>query len=434
VNRPAPPALITAAAALSAFLLAPATAATPNWPDFRGAQGDGTTPQADSAPPTEWAEGKNIVWKTAVAGRAWSSPVVWADQVWVTTATKDGSAMGALCLDRDSGKVIHQLPLFQNKTVEALGNSVNSYGSPSPVIEADRVFVHFGSYGTAAIDTASGKTLWSRTDLPCQHLRGPGSSPLLVGKLLILTMDGADFQYLVALDTASGDTVWKTDRSTKWDDIEPGGIIRGDGDFRKAYSTPTLTELDGQSIIISPGAKACFAYAALTGEELWHITYKGFSNAARSVIAGGHVFINTGFSKPHLLSVRLDPQARGDITDSHTRWDIFKRVPKRSSPVIVGERLYMVSDKGILTCIDTVSGDTVWSERLHGHFSASPIHAGGHLYFFSEMGTAYVVRPGDRFEQVAANTLDSGFMASPAPSGDSLFARSKTHIYRIRTR
>ncbi len=405
-----------------------------HWPDFRGPGGNGIASVAEGVLPVEWSEGENIVWKTPVAGRAWSSPVVWGGQVWITEASEDGGKMGAVCLDRETGAVVHRVALFENDVVEPLGNSVNSYGSPSPAIEAGRVYVHFGSYGTAAIDTANGRTVWTRTDLPCRHLRGPGSSPVLFENLLVLTMDGADVQYLVALDKATGETVWKTDRSTQWDDVEAGGKIRGDGDLRKAYSTPIFTRVGGEMVMISPGAKACFGYRPRTGEELWHITYGGFSNASRTVVEGGRAYINTGFAKPHLVSLRLDPKASGDITSSHIEWDIFKRVPRRSSPVVAGRHLYMTSDEGILSCIDLASGDAVWSERLRGHFSASPIYAGGLLYFFSEMGDTFVLRPGDTFDLVATNKLADGFMASPAVSGKSIIARSKTHVYRIEVR
>ncbi len=408
-------------------------AAAESWPDFRGPSGDGIAP-GSAEPPLEWSgpEGDKIAWSTPLAGRAWSSPVVWGDQVWLTNATEDGTAMSAVCLDFDSGALVREIPPFRNEAVEPLGNPVNGYGSPSPVIEAGRVYVHFGSYGTAAIDTATGEVLWKRTDLPCRHFRGPGSSPLLHGNLLILTMDGVDFQYLAALDKATGETAWKTDRSTQWDDVEPGGKIRGEGDFRKAYTTPSLARVGGQEILISPGAKACFAYRPDTGEELWHVTYQGYSNASRTVVHDGHAYINTGYGKPHLLKVKLDPGARGDITATHVEWDIFKRVPKRSSPIIAGGRLYMTTDEGILGCLDLETGDELWSDRLAGHFSASPVLAADRIYFFSEMGDAFVVKPGAGFELLAKNPTDeAGFMASPAFVGGSIIARSKTHVHRI---
>ena len=400
------------------------------WPEFRGLNSNGIVTGTRGLP-LKWSETQNIVWKTAINGRAWSSPVIAEGKIWLTNATKDGKEMSAVCLNAKSGEILHSVPLFSNTLVEPLGNSINGYGSPSPVIEQGRVYVHFGSYGTAAINTSNGNVLWKRTDLPCRHFRGPGSSPVLYNDLLILTMDGIDVQYLVALDPVSGKTVWKTDRSTKWTDIEPGGKIRGGGDLRKAYTTPTFTKVGNETIMISPGAKACFAYNPTNGKELWHITYTGYSNASRTVISDGHALINTGYGKPHLVSLKLDPQARGDITKSHIVWDIFKRVPKRSSPIVVGKQLYMTTDEGILSCIDLNSGKELWSDRLRGHFSASPIMADGRIYFFSEMGYCYVINPGKSFQLLASNKLDDSFMASPAVAGKAIYARGKAHIYRI---
>ena len=401
------------------------------WADFRGPQGNGVVAGPPRGLPIHWSEEKNIVWKTKISGRAWSSPIIADGQVWVTNATEDGKSMSALCLEIDSGKISHELNLFQNETVEKLGNAVNSYGSPSPVIEEGRVYIHFGSYGTAAINTNNGKLVWKRIDLPCRHFRGPGSSPVIYKELLILTMDGVDFQYLIALDKINGKTVWKTNRTTKWDDIEPNGKIRGDGDLRKAYSTPSFVKVGGKEIMISPGAKSCFAYDPMNGKELWNVTYSGYSNASRSVMFGNNIIINTGYGKPHLVSIKLDPAARGEITKSHMNWDIFKRVPKRSSPIVHGNNLYMTTDEGILSCLDLNNGKEVWSDRIPGHFSASPILADGNIYFFSEMGHCYVIKPGEKYQLIARNKLDEGFMASPAVAGKSIYARSKTHLYRI---
>ena len=372
-----------------------------------------------------------MTWKTEVTGRAWSTPVVWGKQVWVTNATEDGKAMSAVCLDRDTGKILFDRLLFENANPEPLGNNVNGYGSPSPVIEEGRVFIHFGSYGTACLDTSDGKTLWERRDLPCQHLRGPGSSPVLFGETVILTMDGADVQYLIALDKKTGKDVWKTERSTEWKDIEPDGSVKAEGDLRKAYTTPTFVEIAGKVQMISPGAKACFAYDPATGKELWTVTYDGYSNASRVVVDGGMAFINTGFGKPHLLGVRLDGEMAGDVTDSHVEWDIFRRVPKRASPVALGGRIYMVNDEGILTCLNAKDGSELWSDRLRGHFSASAISVDGRVYFFSEMGDAFAIAQGDEFELLATNHFDEGFMASPAVAGKAFFLRTKTHVYRV---
>jgi outer membrane protein assembly factor BamB len=244
-------------------------------------------------------------------------------------------------------------------------------------------------------------------------------------------MDGIDVQYLVALDKATGKNKWKTDRTTQWDDIEPDGSIKAGGDRRKAYTTPTFVEVAGKVQMISPGARACYGYDPETGEELWKVTYAGYSNASRVVAEGGMAFINTGFGKPHLLGVRLDDKMSGDITESHVEWDIFKRVPKRGSPVVVDGRIYMATDEGILSCLSVEDGSELWSDRLRGHFSASALAVDGRVCFFSEMGDAYAVAQGDEFELLATNHFDAGFMASPAVAGKAFFLRTKTHVYRV---
>jgi len=406
------------------------------WPTFRGPNNDGIyPPRPDGKPhglPTEWSETQNIVWKTPVTGRAWSTPVVMGDQVWVTNATPDGKKMFAVCLDKDTGKKIHDLLLFENADPEPLSNHVNGYGSCSPALDADHVYIHFGSYGTAALDRKTGKKVWERRDLPCQHFRGPGSSVVLHKNLVILSMDGVDVQYLVALDRKTGKNVWKTDRGTDFGDIEANGKIRGEGDLRKAYTTPNFITLNGAPQLVSPGAKACYGYHADTGKELWKITYNGFSNAAAPVFVGNDMaLINTGLGKPHLLGLRLDDKLAGDVTSTHIEWDIFKRIPGRCSPVVLGRKAYFTSESGILSCLDCDKGEVEAYSALKTAFSASAVLADDHLYLADEKGKTFVVKPGPELAVIATNQLDDGCMASPALDGKSLYLRTKTHVYRI---
>ncbi|MEZ5299676.1 MAG: PQQ-binding-like beta-propeller repeat protein [Verrucomicrobiales bacterium] len=298
----------------------------------------------------------------------------------------------AVCLDLKTGVVLVNRKLWDNPDPEPLGNKVNSYGSPSAAADAERVYLSFGSYGTVCLDAQSGDEIWRRRDLPCSHLRGPGSSPVLWGDFLILTMDGADVQYLVALDKKTGKTIWRQDRSTEWGDIEPDGSIKADGDLRKAYSTPVFTEVGGKEIMISIGARATWAYDPATGKELWQVPYAGFSNASRAVVGDGAVFLNTGYGKAQLWRVRLDPAAAGDISGSHVEWKLIKNVPQRSTPVYLDGHLYMVDDGGIASCVDAKTGEQVWSERVRGNFSASALcSAEKRVYFFDERGKSYVV-------------------------------------------
>lgn len=354
------------------------------------------------------------------------------DQVWLTNATEDGTKMYAVCLDKATGRKIHDRLLFENPEPEALSNRVNGYGSCSPTIDEKQVYIHFGSYGTAALDRKTGEVVWQRRDLPCRHFRGPGSSVVLYDETLILTMDGIDVQYLVALDRKTGKTVWKTDRTTDFGDVEAGGKIRGDGDFRKAYTTPGFVKVGATVQLVSAGAKACYGYDAATGEELWKVTYDGFSNAASPVFVEDKLaIINTGFGKPRLLGVRLDGELKGDVTKSHVEWDVFKRIPKLSSPVVIDGKIYVTSDLGILSRIDAKTGKTEESIPLSARFAASGVYAGGRLYYLGEDGEGIVVQPGDEMKIVRINHLDDGFMASPALDGGSLYLRTRSHVYRI---
>lgn len=414
---------------LAASLACPALAA--NWPDFRGPNQDGHAPVGSKLPVT-WSETDHVAWKTAIPGKGWSTPVIWQDQIWLTTATEDGKEQSVLCLDRLSGKILHQQLLFKNAAPAPLGNDRNTYASPSPVIEEGRVYLHFGSYGTACLDTKTFATIWTRRDLPCDHYRGPASSPVLHGNLLILTFDGADRQYLEALDRASGKTVWHRQRGTNYGDLTPDGTPERDGDMRKAFNTPVFLKGDGFSWMISPGAKAAWAYDPLTGNEIWSVHWKEHSSASRTLFDKDRIYLNTGYGKSELWALRLDPQAKGELAPSHVVWKNTKRMPNRCSPVLIGEHLYALSDQGVLSCLNRTTGEEIWAERISERpFSASLLASGDLVYLFDEGGKGVVVRDGNTFQKIATNQLDAGMFASPATDGESLIVRTTTHLYRL---
>ena len=400
------------------------------WPQFRGPDGNGHA--ASTKLPLTWAEDKNVVWKTAVHGRAWSSPVILGNQVWMTTATEDGRELYAVALDRDSGKIVHDLKLFQVATPQ-FAHAFNTYASPSPVIEPGRVYVTFGSPGTAAIDTKTGKVLWERRDFECNHFRGAGSSPILFGDLLLMHFDGSDHQFVVALDKRTGKTVWRKERSIDFQDLGPDGKPKADGDFRKAFSTPQIVTVDGRPIMVSLGSKAVYGYDPKTGEELWRVIERGsHSGSTRPVVGHGLVFVPTGFDAAQLLAIR--PDGRGDVAASHVAWKLAKGAPSKPSILLVGDLLYTINDAGIVAALDAKTGEMVWRGRIDGTYSASPIAANGRIYAFSEDGKTTVLEAGRQFKVLAENFLGDGFMASPAVDGDALYLRSRTHVYRIEAR
>jgi outer membrane protein assembly factor BamB len=402
------------------------------WPQFRGPWGNGLASLPGAEPlglPIHWSEKENVKWKTPIPYRGWSTPGVMDGQVWLTTATPDGHDFFVICVNADSGEIRCNEKLFHADHPEPLGNPLNCYASPSPVLEPGRVYVHFGSYGTAALDTKTGEVLWKRSDLPCRHYRGPGSSLLLFENLLILTMDGVDVQYLVALDKDTGRTIWKTDRTAQWDDLDADGKPKDEGDLRKAYSTPLIVTVGGSRQMLSVGAKALYGYDPVSGRELWKVRTPAFSGAASPVYGRGIAYMITGFGKTELLAVHAD--GRGDIAGTNVAWKTASMVPQTPSPVLVDDLFFMVNDSGIVTCLEAASGKQVWRERLGGNYAASLLYADGHVYCFSREGTTTVLKAARDYEVLATNVLESGFMASAAVSGRTLFLRTKEHLYRI---
>jgi outer membrane protein assembly factor BamB len=387
-----------------------------NWPEYRGPTGDGQAPNADL--PVEIDEKTHVRWKTPIHGKGWSSPVVWGQQIWLTTATPDGKVQSALCVDLDSGKVLRDMVIYENEKPDFC-HPMNSYASCTPVIEEGRIYIHFGTYGTVCLDTKTGDRIWDRRDLKCNHFRGPASSPIVHDGMLVVAFDGFDYQYVVSLDTKTGKTVWKKDRNIKYGTTN--------GDLKKAYCTATVIEVDGQSQVICPSAMATIAYEPKTGEQLWMAYHGGMNASARPLFGQGLLFITNGMGG--MVAVR--PDGRGDVTKTHLAWNIKKSVAKKSSQIMVDGLLYMVSDNGIISCLEPKTAKPLWQERYGGEFAASPICAGGKIYFFGRTGKISVIEPGREYKLLAENQLGDGYMASPAIVGDKMILRSKTHLYCV---
>jgi outer membrane protein assembly factor BamB len=393
-----------------------------NWPDWRGPTGDGLSDITDL--PLHWSETKNIVWKTRLHDHGYSTPVVWDDQVWLTTATKKGKTLFAVCIDLNSGRVIHDVEVFHPEKPQRI-HSNNSYATPSAVVEEDRAYVHFGTFGTAALDSQTGKVLWRRTDLNCDHMQGPVSSPVLYNNLLILHFEGIDVQFIAALDKNTGNTVWREDRPKELYERVKTKV------FRKAYQTPVLVEVDGRTQLVSNGALLVSGHEPQTGKELWRVRY-GIDNTISRIVSGqGLFFVNCGGppTAPQLWAVRQG--GVGDVTDTHVVWKMAKDPPYESSPVLVGDLLYTISDRGVLICKQATTGETVWTERLDGRYGASLLYADSRIYISSKQGKTTVIEPGRTFHELAVNKLDGELWASPAVVSKSLLLRTKTHLYRV---
>jgi len=397
--------LLAASAAVAFSLIASLPA---EWPQFRGPDGQGRS-QAQGLP-LEWSESRNIVWKTEVPGKGWSSPVVSGGRIWLTTAADGGRSLRALSFDLESGRLLRNVEVFSLPRVSSI-HSKNTHASPTPIVDGERVYVHFGPLGTAAL-TAGGEIVW-KTRLRYEPGHGPGGSPALKDGLLIISCDGTDRQYVAALDVRDGSVRWTTGR----------------GPSRMAFTTPLVIEHDGRRQVISPGGDRAVSYDLETGRPLWWIVYRGYSLVPRPVYGHGLVYITSGFHGPTLFAVR--PDGSGDVTGSHVVWKTSRGVPLTPSPLLAGEELYFVSDNGIASCLNAKTGEFYWRERLGGNFSASPIFAGGRIYFLSEEGETTVIEPGREFKLLARNQIDGRTLASLAVADSSLLLRSHSHLYRI---
>ncbi|MBM4010212.1 MAG: serine/threonine protein kinase [Planctomycetes bacterium] len=431
-----------------AGLVAGGAASAAPWPQWRGPTGDGHAP-ATGALPVAWSETEHVAWKAPLPGRGWSSPVVDERLVWMTTAIEREAtaeekarraaepsgasprnvvtrvSLRALAVDRDTGRLVHDVELLAVEDPQPI-HALNSYASPSPVLREGRLWCHFGDFGTACVDTATGRVVWSNRALRLDHVNGPGSTPILHDGLLIVHCDGCDVQEIAALDAATGAVAWKTRRS---------GPLRDDPDLKKAYSTPLIVPHAGRDVLVSPAADWLYGYDPETGAELWRMSYGelGYSVVPRPVAGHGLVFMSTSFNQPRLLAVRLGDDGRS----AEIAWEQRKGAPSMPSPLVVGTRLFMVGDKGVATVLDARDGATVATLRLGGNFSSSPLLADGRIYVGNHDGDTFVIDPGVATDVeptlLATNHLDGRIFATPAGVGDSLYLRTDTALYRIAT-
>ncbi|QDU27144.1 outer membrane biogenesis protein BamB [Anatilimnocola aggregata] len=423
------------------LLLIPAfvqAADSPEWPQFRGPAGQGHAAARDL--PTSWSEQENVAWKCPLPGKGWSSPVIAGNEIWLTTAidsplseaekaerlkgttnsqpllVSGKLSLRALGVDRSSGKLLHDIELLVEPSPQGT-HATNSFASPTPVIEAGKLYCHFGAYGTACLDTVSRQVLWTNRDLVVQHENGPGSSPVIWGDLLIFHCDGSDLQYIAALDKRTGKLAWKTDRT---------GAMNSNPQLKKSYGTPLVAEVAGQPLLLSPASDWLYAYDP-AGREVWKLPYEklGFSLAPRPVVGHGMAFLCTSFMQSELLAVTLDKEK------PQIAWRYGRQVPQVPSPLLVGDEIYLVSDKGIATCLDALSGKVHWAERIPGNYSSSPLLAAGHIYCSNREGETTVLAPGKEFRVVGTGKLDGQIMASPAAIENSIYLRTDKALYRI---
>jgi outer membrane protein assembly factor BamB len=406
-------------------LTAPAPAWPADWPQFRGPDGQGHSTSTNV--PVAWSETENVAWKVALPGRGWSSPSIRGNQIWLTTATDEGHSLRAISLDRVTGKIEHDVEVFQLENPGSV-HANNSHASPTPAIDGQRVYVHFGAHGTACL-ASDGRVIWKTQQLKHAHGHGPAGSPVVWNDLLFVNCDGTDVQYVVALDTQTGAIRWKHARKHISDDRRTGKL-----EVPMAYCTPLLLDINGQTQLVSLGSDAVVAHQPETGQELWWFTYSGYSNVSRPVYGEGRLYFPSGFGVPVLYAIKVG--GRGDLTATNKVWSMTRSglVPLDVSPLLVGDELYTITDSGIAACWDAASGKQHWQQRLTGKFWASPVYAEGKIYCLDEQATTTVLAAGAKFEQLSVNKLDGQAQASPAIVDGAIYLRTDSHLYRIEKR
>ncbi|MDA3925895.1 MAG: PQQ-like beta-propeller repeat protein [Kiritimatiellae bacterium] len=408
--------------ALCALLFAvSASAVAETWPQFRGPNGDGLA--SAKGLPTEWSETKNITWKTAIPGKGHSSPVILQDQIWLTTALNKGKSRNVLTVDYVTGKIIRNKTLFTVEEPEKCHKG-NSYATPTPVLEEDRIYVTFGPAGTACLSSETGEVIWQRTDFKVTYWDvGAASSPTLYRDKLIMICDGdnGSERFVTALDKMTGKTIWRSDRVYTAEQLKH---------MVHSSCIPHVITVAGKDQIICPGGKMVTAYDPETGNEIWTVKYNSWSVVPRPLYADGLLYICAGVIKPIMLCIN-PAGAKGDITGTkHIIWQTKKMVPNMPSPLYINKRFYtMTSAK--LACRKPKTGEIIWNERIPGQHESSPVSAEGNIYLFNKTGGSMVVKASDDFQAISTNKLESGCWASPAIIDKSLILRTKTHLYRI---
>lgn len=395
-----------------------------DWPEYRGPTGQGL--YTGKPLPLHFGSAKNLVWKVAIPGRGWSSPVVAGNRVYLTTAVivdevKDDVSLRAICLDAETGKTIWDREVFkQSGETSPMIHEKNSHASPTPIVRDQRLYVHFGHQGTACLDPA-GKIIWTNRELTYDPKHGNGGSPVLFDGKLIVSADGNDLQFVAALDAGSGKLVWKTDRR-----------IDKTREYQFAFGTPLVIHADGRDQVISQGSGVVNSFDVNNGRERWRVNYGGWSVIPRPVFGQGMLYVCTGFVRGQLLAIR--PDGSGDVTNSHVVWKFERSVPNTPSPLLVGDEIYLIGDGGLATCLDAKTGKMHWQERISGAYSASPIHANGRIYCLSETGTVTVLQTGKTFRILAKNELKERALASFAAVDGSLYVRTAGHLWRFQER
>jgi outer membrane protein assembly factor BamB len=400
-RQPVPEVRVAASAASSAT--APIAAAADDWPVWRGIQGDNHA--TGPLPPLEWDQTRNVRWRSEVPGQGHASPIVSGDRVFVATSDARAETMSLLCYERSTGEPLWSRELHRGGFMHT--HEKNTHASPTPACDGQRVFTGFAVQDAVRVSAVSfdGEILWQTEAGPFRSQHGYGASPVLFESLVIVSGDNRGPGYLAALHRETGEIVWRVQRGQ-----------------HPSYATPIIAQIAGRAQLLLSGEEQVTAYDPATGDLLWKA--EGPSSTTANTVAWNEelVFASGGYPQNGIMAVRA---GSGEVV-----WKNDERgyVP---SPLVIGDQLLVIQDRGIALCFDASSGKMLWKQRLGGNFSASPTRAGDYVYLPDEAGKTIVFKVAPKFEKIAENDLDDGGFASPVICGGQLFLRTFRYLYCI---
>jgi outer membrane protein assembly factor BamB len=395
------------------FLMVASTLQAEEWPGWRGPRGDGTS--LEKGIPLRWSSTENVHWKVPIPGKGHSSPIVWGDRLFLTTCLEKEGHRQLLCLDRRDGKLLWERTVLTAKL--EMKHRLNSYASSTPATDGKHVWVSFFAAPrmVVACYDVEGNEIWRKSPGEFHSKHGFCSPPVLYRDLVILNGDQDAEAYLVALDQATGAERWRTDRPNR----------------TRSYCPPLIIEAAGRAQMVLSGSKCVASYDPDTGKQIWIIDGPTEQFVASLVYLDGLLFLTGGFPDYHVMGIR--PDGKGNVTDTHVVWHETDGAAYVPSPAAHDRYFFLVSDIGVASCWEAKTGKRLWTARLGRHHSASPVVAGGHVYFLDDDGKMFVLRAGDQFEVVSRNLLNEECYASPAISRGQMFIRTLEHLYCIGT-
>jgi outer membrane protein assembly factor BamB len=383
------------------------------WPQWRGPSYQGRV--VGEGYPDRWSESENVLWKVPVPGRGNSSPIVWGDRIFLTTAQDGGRRRSILCYRRSDGERLWETAAPEAKPEAA--HSKNTRASSTPAADGQRVYAYFGNHGLLAVDF-QGDTVWHVSLGPFDAYHGTASSPLLYRDRVIVVQDhqGRSGSFIAAFDTGTGRQLWRTPRAAQ-----------------VGWNSPIAVRVGNHDELIVSGQQAVVAYDPDTGQELWMARGNTFETIPTPVVGHGLLFCSSGRAGPTLA---IRPGGSGDVTKTHIAWKAAKGSPFVPSPVLYGDYLYLVNDMAsVATCYAAKTGQLMWQGRLgkprREGFSASPVALDGKIFFTNDVGETFVLKAGPEFEILHVNTLGERVLASPALVDGRWYFRTDEHLLAI---